>query len=340
MSATVGMLGAIGLLGIGTANADVLGASANSGVVRIYNPQDFSQSGEVRVTPLGQAPGGADVIIPYTLPAHNVQNVTVEPGLVRVTPEGESPNPVVDFETNPEGGIASPALFTDLSVKHATGNGTGNVLIIGKEGGQVVVSQYQADGKPLSASTLSLPMGGAISAPVNGTFSVDFLNGTGAVAFENGEQRSIDASYSLLSTVPARWVRPASIVLKPSTTEVHNIVAADATSFATYLSQDSAFLAKYGDIGMIAENLRRWTDGNSANGEFVNPPIKVVGSQLYLMVSKSTDVVGLSSKKVPIGYKVTVNAPQGREMMLALLGGEVERNLTVKKGQAPLNNHL
>ena len=78
MAATV-LAGAAGMAFSTPSKADVLGASSHPGVVRIYNPQDFSQNGEVRVTPLGQAPGGADVIIPYTLPAHNVENIAVEP---------------------------------------------------------------------------------------------------------------------------------------------------------------------------------------------------------------------------------------------------------------------
>ena len=216
--------------------ADVIAVSSHPGVVRIYNPQEFSQSGTVRVTPLGQVPSSNDVVIPYDLPAHNVKEFAVEAGLVRVTPDGTSPNPVVDFETNPDGGIASPALFTDLTTKHTTGNGTGNALIISKDGGPVVVSQY-ANGKPSSATTLATTSGTAFSTPVNGTFSVDFLNGSGAVAFENGEQRAINASQSLLSTTAYWWAKPSTVVLKPTRLEMEEIIAADSALFAAFVAK-------------------------------------------------------------------------------------------------------
>jgi hypothetical protein len=310
--------------------ADVIAVSSHPGVVRIYNPQEFSQSGTVRVTPLGQVPSSNDVVIPYDLPAHNVENVAVEAGLVRVTPDGTSPNPVVDFETNPDGGIASPALFTDLTTKHTTGNGTGNALIISKDGGPVVVSQY-ANGKPSSATTLATTSGTAFSTPVNGTFSVDFLNGSGAVAFENGEQRAINASGSLLSTTAYWWAKPSTVVLKPTRLEMEEIIAADSALFAAFVAKDSTFLAKYGSVDGVAQTLTYWVNNIPADGELSwSTPIKVVGDKMYLIVSSSTDVDGLTAKKIPSGdYKISVNVPGGRAMMLALLGREIERNPTL-----------
>jgi hypothetical protein len=310
--------------------ADVIAVSSHPGVVRIYNPQEFSQSGTVRVTPLGQVPSSNDVVIPYDLPAHNVENVAVEAGLVRVTPDGTSPNPVVDFETNPDGGIASPALFTDLTTKHTTGNGTGNALIISKDGGPVVVSQY-ANGKPSSATTLATTSGTAFSTPVNGTFSVDFLNGSGAVAFENGEQRAINASGSLLSTTAYWWAKPSTVVLKPTRLEMEEIIAADSALFAAFVAKDSTFLTKYGSVDGIAQTLTYWVNNEPADGELSkSTPIKIVDDKMYLILSSSTDVDGLTAKKIPSGdYKVAVNVPGGRAMMLALLGREIERNPTL-----------
>ena len=310
--------------------ADVIAVSSHPGVVRIYNPQEFSQSGTVRVTPLGQVPSSNDVVIPYDLPAHNVKEFAVEAGLVRVTPDGTSPNPVVDFETNPDGGIASPALFTDLTTKHTTGNGTGNALIISKDGGPVVVSQY-ANGKPSSATTLATTSGTAFSTPVNGTFSVDFLNGSGAVAFENGEQRAINASQSLLSTTAYWWAKPSTVVLKPTRLEMEEIIAADSALFAAFVAKDSTFLAKYGSVDGVAQTLTYWVNNIPADGELSwSTPIKVVGDKMYLILSSSTDVDGLTAKKIPSGdYKISVNVPGGRAMMLALLGREIERNPTL-----------
>ena len=118
------------------ARADVICATYQAGTVRIYNPQGSQQTGTLRVTPIGQTPGTNDQTQTYTLAAHNVGNFSVTGGVIRVIPDNsQEPNPVVDVEVYPGGGIASPALFNAFSSNPLSGTGNGTLFIIAGDQG-------------------------------------------------------------------------------------------------------------------------------------------------------------------------------------------------------------
>ena len=316
-------------------SADVICATYQSGTVRIYNPQDFQQDGTLRVTPIGQAPGTNDTTQTYSLPAHNVGIYAVTGGVIRVIPgtgsqNNQEPDPVVDVEVFPDGGIASPALFSSFSNNPLSGSGNGTLFVIaGDQGATAVVCAYN-QGKPSSAVTKVIPAGGAISLTAGGEYSVDFISGDGVAAFDAGEQRELPETASLLGTaVVMSWAKPSSKTLKPSVTEWYGMIHDDNATLAAFVAQDPQFLAKFGDVATVGAVLTNWAAGNPAWGGFTSVPVKVVKGTVYLFVSGTTEVSGLTAKKLSNGsYQITVNAPNGYSAMLGLLAGEVGRNLT------------
>ena len=299
--------------------AEVIAASSKPGVVRIYNPQEFTQTGTLTT---------ADGTTPISLPAHNVQAYDVPAGTVVVTPDGDAPDFIVDYETED---FASPVIAKEFSGTRFSGNGDGKLYLLSKDGGTAVVTQFVA-GKPASAVTVAVPAHGATSVGVIGEYSVDFISGSGAAAFEGAgsEQRSLTGTESLLSTTGLWWGKTASsTVLKPTFEEVKGMNADG--EFAYFIAKDAQFLAKFGTPTEIKRVFSVLTNGDKSDGELATTPLKVIGDTLYLFLDGSgyVDVDGLTSKKLANGnYKVTVNAPSARATILAMLGGEVERHPT------------
>jgi hypothetical protein len=180
--AAVSLLSYFGMAFSKPTMADVIVPFDVDGKIRLYNPQSFSQSGSLVISPLG---GGQDSTEAYALNAHQVLEFPVTAGRVAVVPDTvddvQQPDPIVDAYTTTGGFIQRLAIFSLEELankKYLVGNGTQAVLASGDAPSQVTIYTMN-NGSVVSPTNVSLPANAAqlVTLP-GGPFYVDVISGS------------------------------------------------------------------------------------------------------------------------------------------------------------------